>query len=57
MSKSTSCAGSLNTIIVPIVLMGKLRLREARNTLKVTQQVNGKPRIHFPLTGKTSAFV
>ena len=27
MSKSTLCAGSLNAIIVPIVLMGKLRLR------------------------------
>ena len=37
-SKSISCAGSLNPIvIVPIVLMGNPKLREVRNMPKVTQ--------------------
>lgn len=53
MSKSTLCAGSLNPIIiVPIVLIGKLRLRKARDPPQVTQQAKGRPRIHFPLMGK-----
>lgn len=48
-SKSPLCAGSLNPIItVPIVLIGKLRLRKARDPPQVTQQVKGRPRIHFP---------